>query len=463
MSSTFSHVAPGFTPSLSARFHRHDGYRLEVYRQDGGYAGLEQALDMEPEAVIEQVKQSNLRGRGGAGFPTGMKWGFIPKDSPKPKVLVVNADESEPGTFKDRYVLARDPHSLIEGAVIAAYAIGAHEIYIYVRGEFFLSTHRIQAAVSEAYDAGILGPRVCGRDFRMDCVVHRGAGAYICGEETALLESLEGKPGKPRLKPPFPAISGAFGRPTIVNNVETLACVPLIFRHGVEWFLAQGSPKNGGPKLVCVSGHVERPGVYEVPNGFPCDALLELCGGVWHGHKLKAIIPGGSSSPVLAPVPCRALARPEDESNPELWPLETQVPLDFDHLKKVGSMLGSAGVIVLDETACMVGALSTLADFYSHESCGQCSPCREGSGWVAKILRRLEHGRGSVEDYQVLRQAAESMMGATICPLADALAMPVLSYIQKFPHEFEAHLHGGCSSASHPWVPTEQTQWEDVS
>ena len=449
----------GFTPSLSARWFVKDGHTHAVYRQHGGYEGLTAALKLTPAEVVDQVKKSNLRGRGGAGFPTGMKWSFIPAQSTKPKYMVVNADESEPGTFKDRYTLARDPHALLEGAAIGAYAIGAHQIYIYIRGEFGLSHHRLAAAVAEAYAAGVFGSTCMGRPYPLECVVHRGAGAYICGEETALLESLEGKVGKPRLKPPFPAVVGAFGGPTIVNNVETLSCVPLIFSRGVEWFLSQGSDKNGGPKLICISGHIARPGVYEVPNGYPCDAFVQLAGGVWKKRNLRAIQPGGSSTPIITPVPCRALAAPDA---PEAeWPLETQVPLDFDGLRKVGSMFGSAGMIVFDETFCPVGALRTLANFYAHESCGQCTPCREGTGWAAKMLARLETGSGTSADLALLQGVADSMDGTTICPLASALAMPISSYMRKFGADFAAHVGRGCSAAAAELEPAHQAQWED--
>jgi NADH-quinone oxidoreductase subunit F len=453
-------AAPGYETTLSRRWFIADGYTYAGYLRDGGYEGLRKALAMQPDEVIDLVKKSNLRGRGGAGFPTGMKWSFVPKKSEKPKYMVVNADESEPGTYKDRYTLARDPHVMLEGAAIGAYAIGAHTIYIYIRGEFGLSHQRLYDAVQEAYAKGIFGSSAMGSGYRLECTVHRGAGAYICGEETALLESLEGKVGRPRLKPPFPAVVGAFGGPTIVNNVETLACIPLIFTRGIEWFLAQGSEKNGGPKLICVSGHVEQPGVYEVPNGFPCDQLIALCGGVWRGRTLKAVIPGGSSTPILKPQPCKALAAanvPESQ-----WPLETSCPLDFDNLRKVGSMFGSAGMIVLDDQTCMVRSLSTLANFYAHESCGQCTPCREGTGWTAKILQRLEAGTASARDYSTLNSAAEYMMGMTICPLADALAMPVQSYVQKFGDEFEAHLtKEGCWFPEADVAPVAHTYWED--
>jgi NADH-quinone oxidoreductase subunit F len=450
---------PGFEPTLSKRFFVPDGHTLAIYRRDGGYEALRQVLATDAAQVIDTVSRAGLRGRGGAGFPTGQKWSFVPKTSPKPKYLVVNADESEPGTFKDRYTLARDPHAMLEGAAIGAYAIGSHQIYIYIRGEFGLPYRRLIEAVKEAYGAGVFGASAMGSGYALECHVHRGAGAYICGEETALLESLEGKIGRPRLKPPFPAVVGAFGGPTIINNVETLVCVPLIFSRGNEWFLAQGSARNGGPKLICLSGHVERPGVYEVPNGYPLSEAIALAGGVWQGRQLKAVIPGGSSTPVLVPKPCQALAAPDAPES--LWPLETQVPLDFDNLKKAGSMLGSAGIIVLDETTCMVRALSNLARFYAHESCGQCTPCREGTGWTAKMLQRLERGQGTAADLGTLKSAADFMTGTTICPLSDAMAMPALSYLAKFGDEFLAHVGRPCWFPSAAIAPTGDTVWED--
>jgi NADH-quinone oxidoreductase subunit F len=451
----------GFEVTLSKRWFVPDGHTYETYKKDGGYEGLKAALELQPEEIIDRVKKSNLRGRGGAGFPAGMKWSFVPKESAKPKYVVVNGDESEPGTYKDRYILARDPHLVIEGAIIAAYAIGAHHIYFYLRGEFGLPRRRLEAAVAEAYDKGILGDKVLGKKYKVDAVVHRGAGAYICGEETALLESLEGKIGRPRLKPPFPAVVGAFGGPTIVNNVETLACVPLLFTRGLEWFLKQGSERNGGPKLICVSGHVERPGIYEVPNGFPCDKLIELCGGVWKGRTLKAVIPGGSSTPLLVPQRCKALARPDTAE--ESWPLETQTPLDFDSVAKAGSMFGSAGMMVLDDRTCMVRTLAILANFYASESCGQCTPCREGTGWNAKMLWRLERGEATAADLDTINSATSYMLGTTICPLADAFAMPVQSYLKKFGDEFKEHVtRKGCWFPPFELAPHGDPFWEDA-
>ncbi|MBN1961954.1 MAG: SLBB domain-containing protein [Deltaproteobacteria bacterium] len=460
-----------FEPTLSKRFFIANGYELACYQRDGGYQALRSVLQLDPNEIITTVKQANLRGRGGAGFPTGVKWDFVPKQTDKAKYLIVNADESEPGTFKDRYILSRDPHALLEGAAIAAYAIGANDIYIYIRGEFTKPYTRILAAIKEAYNAKIFGDAVMGTRFKLNCHVHRGAGAYICGEETSLLESLEGKIGRPRLKPPFPAIVGAFGGPTIINNVETLACVPLIFARGVDWFLTQGLPHNGGPKLASVSGHIKRPGVYEVPSGYPINELIELAGGVWKGRQLKAVIPGGSSTPVLVPRPCQALAdnAPQQkvtsfappQKSVEHWPLETQAPLDFDGIKKVGSLLGSAGMIVLDDTTCMVRVLLNLAEFYAHESCGQCTPCREGTGWIAKMLRRLEIGKGSHTDLATLSDTVTFMTSTTICPLADAIAIPARSYFDKFKDEFYEHIGKTCWFPDAEIAPSGNTTWED--
>lgn len=450
----------GFEPTLSKRFFVPEGYRLQSYRQDHGYEGLKHVLTLPPEAVIDTVKRSGLRGRGGAGFSAGTKWGFVPKTSTAPKYVVVNGDESEPGTYKDRYLLARDPHAAIEGAIIAAYAIGAHQIYFYLRGEFGLPFRRLTKAIEEAYAAGILGNTCLEKPYEIQALVRRGAGAYICGEETALLESLEGKIGRPRLKPPFPAVKGAFQGPTVVNNVETLACVPLIFTRGVDWFLAQGTPSNGGPKLVCLSGHIERPGIYEIPHGYPCHELLKLAGGVWKGRTLKALIPGGSSTPILLPKPCPNLA---DKTKPECaCPLETETPLDFDSVAKAGSMFGSAGMMVLDDQTCMVRTLAILANFYAAESCGQCTPCREGTEWSAKILWRIEQGQATFEDLNTLESITRSMLGTTICPLADAFAVPAQSYLTKCQDEFKEHIERkGCWFPPFEVSPAGNTFWED--
>ena len=407
-------------PVLSQHFRDPDGTWLEEYVADDGYFAAKQVLHaMTPAEVIEEVSRANLRGLGGAGFPAGKKWSFVPKESTKPKYLVVNADEGEPGTFKDRYIMERDPHALIEGMIIAAYAIGSHQAYVYIRGEYFRSAKRLQRAVDEAYAEGWLGKNIQGTGFDLDVLIHRGAGAYICGEETALLTSLEGGKGFPKLKPPFPAISGLFGCPTIVNNVETLACVPFIMRNGAERFARIGTATQGGTRLFCVSGHVVRPGVYEAPVGVTLRALIEKdAGGVRSGNKLKAVIPGGISAKI-------------------------DVVMDFDSLMAAGSMAGSGGVIVMDETTCMVEALDAASKFFADESCGQCSPCREGTGWIHRIIRRIVDGQGSIQDLDDLVAIAGGMEGNTICVFADAAAWPVQSYIAKFRHEFEQYIRTG--------------------
>ena len=409
-------------PVLSTRFKDPEGTWLESYIADGGYAAARKALtSMTPEQVIEEVSNAKLRGLGGAGFPAGRKWSFVPKETTKPKYLVVNADEGEPGTFKDRYIMERDPHALLEGMIISAYAIGSHKAYVYIRGEYFQSAKRLQRAMDEARSQNWLGNNIQGTGFDLDVVIHRGAGAYICGEETALLTSLEGGKGFPRLKPPFPAISGLFASPTIVNNVETLACVPFILRNGAERFAEIGTERQGGTRLFCVSGHVVRPGVYEEPVSVTLRELIEKAGGMRDGNKLKAVIPGGISAKILTAD-------------------EIDVAMDFDSLMAAGSMAGSGGVIVMDETTCMVQALDSAARFFADESCGQCSPCREGTGWVHRILRRIIDGKGSVQDLDDLLAIAGDMEGNTICVFADAAAWPVQSYIKKFRHEFEEYI-----------------------
>ena len=412
-------------PVLSTRFQDPNGTWVEDYLANDGYQAAGKVLhSMTPEQVIEEINKAKLRGLGGAGFPTGRKWSFIPKGTNKPKYLVVNADEGEPGTFKDRYILERDPHALLEGMLIAAYAIGSHKAYVYIRGEYFRPAKRLQRAVDEAYSRGWLGKNIQGTGFDLDVVIHRGAGAYICGEETALLTSLEGGKGFPRIKPPFPAISGLFACPTIVNNVETLACVPFIIRNGAERFAGIGSDRQGGTRLFCVSGHVARPGVYEESVRITLRDLIERAGGVRQGRKLKAVIPGGISAKILKAD-------------------EIDVAMDFDSLMAAGTMAGSGGVIVMDETTCMVDALVSAAKFFAHESCGQCSPCREGTGWAYRILRRITDGRGTLPDLDDLLAIASAMEGKTICVFADAAAWPIQSYITKFRDEFEAYIRAG--------------------
>jgi len=409
------------TRILTARWGKPGSATLASYRADGGYRALDKALSQEPAALVEEVKRSNLRGRGGAGFATGLKWSFLPKDV-RPRYLTVNADESEPGTFKDRYIIEHDPHQLIEGIAICCFANDIHLAYVYIRGEFARQARILEAALEEARQAGIIGPRLLGKkDFEVDIQVHRGAGAYICGEESALLESLEGKKGYPRLKPPFPAVVGLWGKPTIINNVETLANLPWIVEHGGQAFAALGTGKSGGTRLFCVSGHVNRPGVYEKPVHQNLRQLIfEDCGGIVGGRKVKAVIPGGSSAPVLAAS-------------------EIDVSLEFDALKAAGTMAGSGGVIVFDESTCMVRALHRIARFYAEESCGQCTPCREGTPWMEGVLEKLEAGHGQAADVARLEQMANSIMGMTICALGDAAAMPVQSFVKKFKDEFLQH------------------------
>jgi NADH-quinone oxidoreductase subunit F len=415
-------------PVLSTRFKDPEGSWWDSYVASGGYQAARKALlSMTPAEVIDEVSRANLRGLGGAGFPTGKKWSFIPKASPKPKYLVVNADEGEPGTFKDRYILERDPHALLEGMVIAAYAIGSHKAFVYIRGEYFRPAERFRRAVEEAYARGWLGKNIQGSGFDLEVVIHRGAGAYICGEETALLTSLEGGKGFPRLKPPFPAVSGLFQCPTIVNNVETLACVPFIVRQGADHFAGLGTPRQGGTRLFSVSGHVNRPGLYEAPVGITLRELIfDYAEGILGGRKLKAVIPGGISAKVLTSE-------------------EIDVPMDFESLMAAGTMAGSAGVVAMDETTCMLKALQSAAKFFAHESCGQCSPCREGTGWIYRIVQRILDGRGRLQDLTDLLTIARDMEGKTICVFADAAAWPVQSYITKFRAEFEEHIRsGGC-------------------
>ncbi len=401
-----------------------DSHTLAVYRSRGGYRALEKVLrGMSPEQLIEEVKASGLRGRGGAGFPTGMKWSFVPKDSPKPKYVVCNADESEPGTFKDRLLIERDPHAIIEGTILAAYAIQSHTAFIYIRGELVFGSKALQRAIDEAAQAGCLGKNIMGSGYDLDLILHRGAGAYICGEETGLLSSLEGGKGWPKVKPPFPATHGLFGCPTVVNNVETLAALPWIVDQGAARYAAMGTEKSKGTKLFCVSGHIRRPGVYEVEMGYPFKRFLEEdCGGVPDGRKLKGVIPGGSSMPVLR----------GDELEP--------VRMDYESMQAAGSLLGSGGVIVMDDSTCMVKAAWNVARFYAHESCGQCTPCREGCHWMEKIFWRIENGQGRKGDLDLILNISGNITGNTICPFGDAAAWPAAAFIKKYREEFEAHI-----------------------
>ncbi len=413
-----------------ATLHYDQPWTLENYLKTGGYQAWKKILaEKTPrETIIDEVKKSSLRGRGGAGFPTGLKWSFMPRTAPVQKYIVCNSDESEPGTCKDRDILRFNPHALIEGMAIGGYSIGATVGYNYLRGEFHHEPfERFEHALKEAYEAGLLGRNIQGSDIDFDLYSYLGAGAYICGEETALLNSMEGKKGQPRFKPPFPANFGLYGKPTTINNTESLASVPAILRNGAEWFLNLGKPNNGGTKIFCVSGHVNRPGNYEIPMGTPFKDLLELAGGVRNGHKLKAVIPGGSSMPVM--------------------PAERMMDLtmDYDALSKAGTALGSGGLIVMDDSTCMVKALMRISRFYYAESCGQCTPCREGTGWMYRVIKRIEEGQGRPEDIDLLVNAAGQIEGHTICAFGDAAAWPVQSFLKHFRHEFEYHVeHKRC-------------------
>jgi len=408
---------------LSAKFDTKDAHKLKVAKKHGAYATLDKLFAMKPEDVIEVVKASGLRGRGGAGFPAGVKWGFLPKNTGKPIYLAVNSDESEPATFKDRYILVKDPHMMIEGIIICSYAIGSHDTYIYIRGEYTTQVKALQAAVDEAYAAGYLGDTIAGHDFKLNVTVHRGAGAYVCGEETALLESVEGKKGQPRSKPPFPAVAGLYGCPTIINNVQTIASLPFIITNGADAYKAHGTEKSPGTHLFGISGHVEKPGMYELPLGLPLlEVIDKVAGGVWKGRKLKGVIPGGSSTPVLLPEEAKT------------------VTLDYESMAAHKTMFGSGGIVVLDETVDMVQLVKNLIDFYHHESCGQCTPCREGLGWMLKIVKKILAGNGTMADVNLLRELCDNIEMKTVCVLSAACTMPVRSYLDKFRHEFEAYV-----------------------
>lgn len=414
---------------------------LAVYRQNGGYASVEKALkSMTPEAVVEEVKKSGLRGRGGAGFPTGMKWSFLAKPEGVPRYLVCNADESEPGTFKDRYLMSRIPHSLIEGMITSSYALGANTSYIYVRGEYYYVIAILERAIKEAYAAGLLGRNILGTNYSLDLYVQPGGGAYICGEETALLESLEGKRGNPRIKPPFPAIKGLYGCPTVVNNVETIAAVSPIVNMGGDEYAKIGIGRSTGTKLISASGHINKPGVYEIELGVPVEEFIysdQYCGGIKNGKKLKAVVAGGSSVPILPAELILKTANGEDR----LMTYESLADGGF----ATGTMLGSGGFIVMDETTSIVKNLWNFARFYHHESCGQCSPCREGTGWMEKVLHKIVHGHGEMKDIDLLWDLQRRIEGNTICPLGDAAAWPVASAIRHFRSEFEEFVRAGHS------------------
>src|SRR5437867_6547659 len=420
-------------PILTTYAREPSSVTLDFYLRHDGYEGLKKALAMAPDAVVELVKASGLRGRGGAGFPTGMKWQFVDRKSAKPRYIACNADESEPGTFKDHLLMERNPHLLIEGCAIACYAIGAKVAYIYIRGEFLHVERVLERAIDEAYQKGFIGRNVLGSGFDCDVYIHRGAGAYEAGEETALLESLEGKRAQPRNKPPFPAVVGLYNCPTAVNNVETLSNVPLILLHGAEWFAGFGPEKNGGPKLYCVSGHVRKPGVYEASMDVTLRELIEgHSGGVRDGRTLKAVIPGGSSVPILMPD-------------------QLDTPASFDAIQKAGSLLGSAAIVALDDTTCMVWLAKNLLHFYRHESCGKCTPCREGTDWLYKILRKIERGEVQMQELDLLQHIASNIAGKTLCAFGDAAATPVLTTLKHFRHEYEAHIKEGRCTLPADW------------
>jgi NADH-quinone oxidoreductase subunit F len=422
-------------PVLTGRWGVDGADRIDGYLKAGGYAALKKALAMSPGAVIEAVKASGLRGRGGAGFPTGMKWDFIPKDHPGEVYVVCNADEGEPGTFKDRELLERDPHQLIEGIAIASHAVGCRTAFIYMRGEFLYPSLQLERAIGEAYDRGYLGEGIAGSDVDLDIVLHRGAGSYECGEETALLESLEGRRGQPRLRPPFPAVEGLYRSPTVVNNVETLSTVPHIIDRGADWFASIGPEKSTGTKIFCVSGRVARPGNYEAPMGTPARVVIdELAGGVPDGKRIKAWTPGGSSTPFLTEA-------------------HLDTPMDFESISAAGSLLGTGAVIVLDETDCVVDAALRFTQFYAHESCGKCTPCREGTWWLTKILYRMENGGGRLDDLGVLQDIGDNMLFKNFCALGDGAVSPIHSSLKYFREEYVDHVkQGGCPLEERPPV-----------
>ena len=412
-----------FEPILTQNIDRPDSEKIGTYLANGGYTAFKQALeDFTPEELVDKVKRSGLRGRGGAGFPAGVKWGFMPKDSSTIKIVAVNTDEGEPGTFKDRQIVERDPHQIIEGVLIASYAVGASHAYVYIRGEFFLGVKRWIKAIADAYEYGYLGKNICDSDFSLDMSVHRGAGAYICGEETAMLESLEGKPGNPRMKPPYPTQTGLFGLPTLVHNIETLACIPHIVLRGAEWFASIGTLESKGPKIFSVSGHVKRPGNYELPLGTPLSEIIfEHAGGMSSNRKLKAIIPGGASTPVLTAD-------------------QVDTPMAFETLERAGSQLGTGGIVVMDESTCIVEVARRTTKFFAHESCGRCVPCRIGSVRLYETLDRIENGFGLPDDIERALYISNNIDGNTFCPMGDALVNPARSTIKKFREEYEYHI-----------------------
>ena len=427
------------TPVLSAHWDQADSFTIEGYKRNGGYTAVEKALTMKPDEVIQLVKDSGLRGRGGAGFPTGNKWGFIPQGDNKEHYFVVNADESEPGTCKDTPLMMANPHVLIEGVIIGSYAIRANYAFIYIRGEVTHVVRRVQQAIEDAYKAGLLGKNILGKSFDLELVLHVGAGAYICGEETALLDSLEGFRGQPRLRPPFPAIAGLYAKPTVVNNVESVASVPAIINNGVEWFTSMGTEKSKGFTLYSLSGHVNNPGQFEAPLGITLRQLLEISGGVRSGHKLKFWTPGGSSTPMFTDA-------------------HLDVPLDYEEVSKAGSMLGTKALQIFDETTCVVRAVLRWTEFYKHESCGKCTPCREGTWWLVQVLKDLESGKGTEADLDKLLDLCDNIMGRSFCALADGAASPIISSLQYFRQEYLDHLSNGAC----PFDPAAATLFESA-
>ena len=424
------------TPVLTRNWDQPDSFTRAAYERNGGYQAVRTALGMNPDDVITAVKDSGLRGRGGAGFPTGMKWGFIPQNSGRPNYLVVNADESEPGTCKDIPLMMADPHVLIEGIIISSFAIRAHHAFIYIRGEVLHVIRRVQQAVADAYAAGYLGKDILGSGFDLELTVHSGAGAYICGEETALLDSLEGYRGQPRLKPPFPAVAGLYGGPTVINNVESISSVPSIISNGAEWFASMGTEKSQGYGIFSLSGHVTRPGQYEAPLGITLRELLEMAGGIRAGHELKFWTPGGSSTPIFTPE-------------------HLDVPLDFESVGAAGSMLGTRALQIFDETTCVLRAVLRWTEFYAHESCGKCTPCREGTYWLKQMLARVENGQGMEDDIGTLNDIADNILGRSFCALGDGATSPIHSSIKYFRDEYLQHIeHGGC-----PFDPAKSTLW----
>ncbi|MDT0200697.1 NADH-quinone oxidoreductase subunit NuoF [Nocardioides sp. AE5] len=426
------------TPVLTDNWDAERSWTIDSYQAQGGYAAIDKAFAMSPDDVITAVKDSGLRGRGGAGFPTGMKWSFIPQDNPNPKYLVVNADESEPGTCKDIPLMMASPHTLVEGVIISSYAIRANRAFIYVRGEVLHVVRRLQNAVREAYAAGHLGKDIHGSGYDLDLVIHAGAGAYICGEETALLDSLEGRRGQPRLRPPFPAVAGLYASPTVINNVESIASVPAIIGRGADWFSSLGTEKSKGFVIYSLSGHVKRPGQYEAPLGITLRELLELGGGMREGHELKFWTPGGSSTPLLTAE-------------------HLDMPLDYEAVGAAGSMLGTRALQVFDETTCVVRAVLRWTEFYKHESCGKCTPCREGTYWLAQVLTRLEQGNGSEADLELLLDQCDNILGRAFCALGDGATSPITSSIQYFRDEYLAHLTGGGC----PFDPARSAVWAE--